>query len=152
MSASRRRATPGMTKEGQACGMQEKGVQEEGKERAASRSASENSWRQKAFLVRCTDLRRFRAARAYTRCVFNFFFWSPSMSNTETNANPPPLLRLREVLALFPISRSGWYEGVKSGRYPAPVKLGPRAVAWRRSDLQALLEELAKGGMDHAQA
>jgi len=38
------------------------------------------------------------------------------MSNTETNANPPPLLRLREVLALFPISRSGWYEGVKSGR------------------------------------
>lgn len=28
------------------------------------------------------------------------------------------LLRLRDVLAIFPVSRSAWYEGVKDGRYP----------------------------------
>jgi prophage regulatory protein len=61
---------------------------------------------------------------------------------TTKSAATGPLLRLPEVLAMFPISRSGWYEGVRTGRYPTPVKLGARAVAWRREDLQALLASL----------
>ncbi|HNU11282.1 MAG TPA: AlpA family phage regulatory protein [Rubrivivax sp.] len=64
------------------------------------------------------------------------------MTMTMTNAVTPPLLRLPQVLALFPVSRSSWYEGVKTGRYPSPVKLGARAVAWRREDLEALLVSL----------
>jgi predicted DNA-binding transcriptional regulator AlpA len=58
------------------------------------------------------------------------------MHNTEA------LLRLPEVLKIFPISRAGWYEGVRTGRYPKPVRLGLRAVAWRRSDVAALIENL----------
>ena len=34
------------------------------------------------------------------------------------------------VPALIPVSRSTWWAGVKSGRYPRPVKLGPRITAW----------------------
>ncbi len=49
------------------------------------------------------------------------------------------LLRLPEVLALVPVSRATWYAGVKSGRYPRPVSLGPRCVAWRASDIQRLV-------------
>ncbi|MDD0812191.1 AlpA family phage regulatory protein [Curvibacter sp. RS43] len=35
------------------------------------------------------------------------------------------LLRLAQVLERFPVSRSKWYEGVKSGRFPAPVETAP---------------------------
>ena len=40
-----------------------------------------------------------------------------------------PLLKIDAVLSLFPVSRSSWYTGIKSGIYPKPVKLGPRSVA-----------------------
>lgn len=49
------------------------------------------------------------------------------------------LLRLPAVLAFVPVSRATWYAGVKEGRYPAPLKLGTRAVAWRRSDIERLI-------------
>jgi prophage regulatory protein len=49
------------------------------------------------------------------------------------------LLRLPEVLALIPVSRATWYAGVKNGRYPQPVSLGPRCVAWRASEIQQLV-------------
>lgn len=51
-------------------------------------------------------------------------------------------LRLGEVLAPrgpIPVSRSTWWAGVKSGRYPAPLKLGPRITVWRESDIQELV-------------
>jgi predicted DNA-binding transcriptional regulator AlpA len=52
------------------------------------------------------------------------------------------LLRLPQVLALVPVSRSTWWAGCKSGRFPKPVKLGPRTTAWRASDIAALLESI----------
>ena len=51
------------------------------------------------------------------------------------------LLRLPEVLALVPVSRATWYAGVKSGRYPRPVSLGPRCVAWKASEIQRLVSQ-----------
>lgn len=49
------------------------------------------------------------------------------------------LLRLDEVLAILPVSRSSWYAGMKSGLYPAPVRVGARRVAWRTSDIVKLI-------------
>mgnify|MGYP001547837447 FL=1 len=60
------------------------------------------------------------------------------MQNIPNNA----LLRLPQVLALIPVSRSAWWAGCKSGRYPKPAKLGPRTTAWRAADIAALLEKL----------
>jgi prophage regulatory protein len=54
------------------------------------------------------------------------------------------LLRLPQVLSRFPISRSGWYAGVKAGKYPAPIKLGARTSAWRESDIDRLIETVAR--------
>ncbi len=51
-------------------------------------------------------------------------------------------LREKQVLGFFPVSRSNWWNGVKEGRYPQPVKLGPRTTAWRVEDIRALIEEL----------
>lgn len=51
----------------------------------------------------------------------------------DPKANPP-------IPAIIPVSKSSWWAGVKSGRYPAPVKLGARTTAWRVSDIRALIE------------
>lgn len=51
------------------------------------------------------------------------------------------LLKLDEVLRVFPVSRSTWYAGIKEGRYPKPVKLGYRSVAWRESDIRSLIRQ-----------
>ena len=52
----------------------------------------------------------------------------------STKARPP-------IPALIPVSRSTWWAGVKSGRYPQPVKLGPRITAWRVEDIRRLIAE-----------
>lgn len=51
-------------------------------------------------------------------------------------------LRLPDVLKLIPVGRSTWWAGVKSGRYPDRVKLGPRMSAWRVEDIRALIDSL----------
>lgn len=53
-------------------------------------------------------------------------------------------LRLKQVLKYIPVSNSSWWEGVKTGLYPKPVKLGPRITAWRVEDIRAFINE-AKG-------
>ena len=50
------------------------------------------------------------------------------------------LLRINQVLALFPVSRSAWYAGIKSGVYPQGIKLGARTVAWRVEDIRRLID------------
>jgi predicted DNA-binding transcriptional regulator AlpA len=51
-------------------------------------------------------------------------------------------LRLPQVLSLVPISKSAWWEGCKTGRFPKPVKLGPRTTAWKAEDIAALVKQL----------
>lgn len=44
------------------------------------------------------------------------------------------------IPAIIPVSRSTWWAGVKSGRYPQPVRtLGERITAWRVEDVRALV-------------
>lgn len=52
----------------------------------------------------------------------------------DSKAQPP-------VPALIPVSRSTWWASVKSGRYPRPVKLGPRITAWRVEDIRRLIQD-----------
>lgn len=49
-------------------------------------------------------------------------------------------VRLRQVLAVIPVSRSSWFAGIKSGKYPKGVKLGERTTAYRVSDIRALID------------
>ena len=60
------------------------------------------------------------------------------------NLDNAALLRLPQVLNLIPVSRSAWWAGCKNGRYPKPVKLGPRTTAWRAEDIKALLRNLSE--------
>ncbi len=47
-------------------------------------------------------------------------------------ADPP-------IPAVIPVSKSSWWAGVKSGRYPQPVRLGPRTTAWSVESIRALI-------------
>ncbi len=40
---------------------------------------------------------------------------------------------------IIPVKKTCWWEGVRSGRFPKPVKLGPRIAAWRVEDIRALI-------------
>ncbi|MGZ5621862.1 MAG: helix-turn-helix transcriptional regulator [Methylobacter sp.] len=48
----------------------------------------------------------------------------------------------RNIPAVLPVSRSTFLSRVKDGIYPQPVKLGERSVAWRVSDIRALIDQL----------
>jgi len=54
----------------------------------------------------------------------------------DPKADPP-------IPAIIPIGKSTFWEGVKSGRFPKPVKLGPRVTAWRVEDIRALIQQAA---------
>lgn len=53
-------------------------------------------------------------------------------------------LRLPQILKLIPVSKSTWWAGVKTGRFPQPVKLGERITAWRAEDIRSLIEQFSK--------
>ena len=50
-------------------------------------------------------------------------------------ANPP-------IPAIIPVSKSTWWNGVKTGRFPQPVKLGERTTAWRVEDIRAFMDNV----------
>lgn len=51
-------------------------------------------------------------------------------------------LRLPTVLKVIPVGKSTWWAGVRTGRFPKPVKLGTRVTAWRADEIQALIHAL----------
>ena len=70
------------------------------------------------------------------------------MSNTDM----PRLLRLKQIIgdpkanppieAIIPISKSSWWEGVKTGRYPEAIKLGANTTVWREDDVRGLIDNM----------
>jgi len=47
------------------------------------------------------------------------------------------LLRLPDVQGTVGLRRSEIYRRIRSGTFPAPIRLGTNAVAWLQSDLDA---------------
>lgn len=44
------------------------------------------------------------------------------------------------IPALIPVSKSTWWEGVKSGRFPKAVKIGNgRGTFWKVEDIRSLI-------------
>ena len=53
-------------------------------------------------------------------------------------------VRLAQVLGVIPLGKTCWWEGVKSGRFPKPIKLSARCVAWKAEDIHALIKQLSE--------
>ncbi len=79
-------------------------------------------------------------------------------SHSETNRQNSPqinklpetgLVRLSQILGdkkkgippIIPVSKSSWWAGVKSGRYPKPIKLGERTTCWNVLDIRQLIDQ-----------
>lgn len=45
---------------------------------------------------------------------------------------------------IIPIGKTAWWKGVKTGKYPKPLKLGPQTTVWRVEDIRQLIEDLNK--------
>lgn len=50
------------------------------------------------------------------------------------------LLRVRDVLALIPISRSTLRKWIKVGRFPKPTQMGERIAVWNESVVKDWIE------------
>jgi len=65
------------------------------------------------------------------------------MSDTKTNDS---LLRLEQIIGnktigvvgLMPQSKASYYQGIRTGIYPAPIKHGGRSF-WRKSDIEKII-------------
>ena len=53
----------------------------------------------------------------------------------DDKAEPP-------IAAIIPISKSAWWNGVKAGSYPAPIKLSENVTVWRSDAIQSLVNEI----------
>ncbi len=52
-------------------------------------------------------------------------------------------VRLPQILNVIPVGRSSWWAGVKSGKYPQPIKLGENTTAWKAEDIHALIAKIS---------
>ena len=66
-----------------------------------------------------------------------------TLEQAETNrkSGKTPKSPRQSIEALIPISRAAWWNGVKEGKYPKPIKLGSRTTVWRESDVLALVNQ-----------
>lgn len=67
------------------------------------------------------------------------------MKSTLSALPETGFLRLAQIVgdknnpAIYPVSKTTWWQGVREGRLPQPIKLGPRTTAWKVEDIKALL-------------
>ena len=72
--------------------------------------------------------------------------------NIQTSLPQVGFVRLSTILGnpkavppidpIIPISKSSWWEGIKKGIYPKPVKLSERTTAWKWQDIHDLVAKL----------
>ena len=53
-------------------------------------------------------------------------------------------VRLAQILTVIPLGKTCWWEGVKSGRFPKPIKLSRRCTAWKAEDIHNLIKMLSE--------
>ena len=63
----------------------------------------------------------------------------PTLPATPPAMPAEGLAKLRTVMHVTGISRSGIYEKIQKGEFPAPVKLGLRAVAWNVENVREFI-------------
>lgn len=62
------------------------------------------------------------------------------------------LVRLSQILGnkkngippIIPVSKSAWWAGVASGRFPAAIKLSERTTCWRVEDIRSLIQSAGR--------
>ena len=50
------------------------------------------------------------------------------------------LFRIKQVLEVIPVSKTTWWNGVRDGRFPKPIKNG-RMTFWKSEDLETFMDK-----------
>ena len=72
-------------------------------------------------------------------CYGRYIVWGVKMNMNNAFIPETGFIRLSAILKVFPVSKTTWWVGVKSGRYPKSYKLGRRITVWRAEDIKALV-------------
>src|SRR5215472_10036479 len=67
--------------------------------------------------------------------------WRASSFGETVMTKPTRILRLPDLRAKVPLSRSVIYQRIAEGTFPAPISLGPRAVGWVEEDIERWIAE-----------
>lgn len=81
------------------------------------------------------------------RNPLGLFFYGGNMKQHKNQNSELPkegFVRLPQILAVIPISKSQFWLGVKEGRFPRPIKLGAKTTAWRVEDIRELIAKLSQ--------
>jgi len=62
--------------------------------------------------------------------------------DTITTLPETGFVRLSQVLKFIPVSKTAFYNGIREGRYPKPIKLSERSSAWTVQSIRKLIAEL----------
>jgi len=57
------------------------------------------------------------------------FYRLPQIIGSKKHNIPP----------IIPVSATSWWNGCRSGKYPTPIKLGPKTTVWKKSEVLALV-------------
>ncbi len=71
------------------------------------------------------------------------------MQEEQKKQRPLPkegFVRLAQILAHIPVGKSTWWAGCKTGRFPKPIKLGPRTTVWKVEEIRALIRQTEAQG------
>lgn len=60
----------------------------------------------------------------------------------ETTLPLTGFVRLPTILKIYPVSKTTWWAGIKTGRFPAGVKLSEKTTAWRVEDIRELIKSV----------
>jgi prophage regulatory protein len=58
-----------------------------------------------------------------------------TVANSAAQSGEVRFIKLKEVVAMCGKPRSGIYDAIKKGEFPAPMKVGGRASAWIKSEV-----------------
>jgi len=60
-------------------------------------------------------------------------------------------LRLDDVLRIIPVSKTTWYNGIRSGRFPKGIRLSQNIVVWRVEDIRNLVKQIEEEAGIHVE-
>jgi len=63
------------------------------------------------------------------------------MAMASTTPSTASFLREKQVRKLIPVAHSTLWVWVRTGKFPAPLKLSDRITVWRDSDVQAFIKQ-----------
>jgi predicted DNA-binding transcriptional regulator AlpA len=101
-----------------------------------SRAPAENTAISARFHRKRADHRPSSAQRTTKKLPHSQERAEPASYSMASNLEDVTFLRLPEVKAITGLSKTSLYALIRDRSFPAPVRLGPRAVAWVRSEVR----------------